>query len=285
MRDHTAFRPRRIRTSDYACQYMAVDSFVHRLGAGAKLLIGTLLGAAAVLAQEPWSLGAVLALNAGYYFGARLTLSGLWRDTRYLLVQAVIIVGLYAARYGVPAGLWPGLRIALQIGLFFVPGIVFLRTTQASQMMRGLGRVLPYRLSFLVFTSFRFVPLFAREIRQIAMAQRLRGARLSGVDLLNPHNWRDMFHCLMIPLLVRALKTADEVALSAEGRGFGIRPERTYFDALLAQKALPDGDRDDDATSASTGLQASVCGSTVRSDGSKPGGRGVARRMTSREDP
>ncbi len=285
MRDLTAFKQRRIRTSDYACQYMAVDSFVHRLGAGAKLLIGALLGAAAVLAQEPWALGAVLALNAGYYFGARLTLSGLWRDTRYLVVQSVIIVGLYAARYGVPAGLWPGLRIALQIGLFFIPGVVFLRTTQASQMMRGLGKVLPYRLSFLVFTSFRFVPLFAREIRQIAMAQRLRGARLSGADLLHPGNWRDMFHCLMIPLLVRALKTADEVALSAEGRGFGIRPERTYFDVLLAQEAVPDRARDDDVPSGSTGLAASACGSTLRSAGPDASGCPVARSMTSREAP
>ena len=239
MRDPELIAARGLRTSDYGCQFRAVDSPVHRLGAGAKLLIGTALGAAAVLAQEPWSLGAGVALNACYYFGARLSLSDLWRDTRYILAQMLVIVALYAARYGVPEGIWPGLRIALQIGLFFIPGIVFLRTTQASQMMRGLGRILPYRLSFLVFTSFRFVPLFAREIGQIAMAQRLRGARLSARDLLHPRHWRDVFHCLMIPLLVRALKTADEVALSAEARGFGTRPERTYFEARLAQSSSP----------------------------------------------
>jgi energy-coupling factor transporter transmembrane protein EcfT len=150
------------------------------------------------------------------------------------------VIGLHAIRYGVPEGLAPGLRISLQIFLFFVPGIVFLRTTQASEMMRGLGRILPYRLSFLVFTSFRFVPLFAREIREIAMAQRLRGARLAPRDLLNPRNWLDTFHCVMVPLLVRALRTADEAALSAEARGFGVRPERTYFDSFLMQDAPPE---------------------------------------------
>ena len=238
-------RRRRARASDYGCQFRAVDSPIHRLGAGSKLAIGTSLSAAAVLAHEPWSLGAVLALNGAYYFGARLTLSDLWRDTRYLLVQMGIVVLLHGARFGVPEGLWPGLRIALQIALFFVPGVVFLRTTQASQMMRGLRKVLPYRLSFLVFTSFRFVPLFARELRQIAMAQRLRGARLGARDLLDPRSWRDAFHCLMIPLLVRALKAADEAALSAEGRGFGVRPERTYFDALLAANVPPGEARDE----------------------------------------
>ena len=232
------------RTSDYGCQFKAVDSPVHRLGAGTKLLIGSLLSAAAVLAHAPWALGGVLVLNAAYYFGARLTLADLWRDVRWLLVQMLIVIGLHAAQSGVPAGLGLGLRIALQIALFFVPGVVFLRTTQASQMMRGLAKVLPYRVSFLVFTSFRFVPLFARELGQIAMAQRLRGARLSLRDLLHPGAWRDAFNCLTIPLLVRALKAADEAALSAEGRGFGLLPERTYFDALRADPS-PDDARDE----------------------------------------
>lgn len=234
---------RKRRTSDYGCQYRSVDSPVHRLGAGWKLLLGSGLGIAAIAAQQPWSLAVVAGLNAIYYFSARLTLSDLWRDTRYLFLQALVILGLYAARYGVPEGLWPGLRIALQIGLFFIPGIVFLRTTQASQMMRGLSRVIPYRLSFLVYTSIRFVPLFARELREISMAQRLRGARLSPRDLLNPINWKDGFHCLMIPLLVRALKIADQAALSAEARGFGRYATRTHYDplSLWSQKPADSG--------------------------------------------
>ncbi|NVN92028.1 MAG: energy-coupling factor transporter transmembrane protein EcfT [Desulfuromonadales bacterium] len=235
------------RRSDYGCQFLVADSPVHRLGAGLKLLIGTLLCAAAVIAQEPWSLGLVLGLNILYYFGARLSIFDLWRDTRYLLFQMLFIMGMYLFRYGYPAGVWPGLRIALQIALFFIPGIVFLRTTQASQMMRGLNRILPYRLSFLVFTSFRFVPLFAREIREITMAQRLRGARLAPRDLINPANWGDIFHCLMIPLIVRALKTADEAALSAEARGFGIRPQRTYYDTLL-KRNIPDATGQNDGS-------------------------------------
>lgn len=225
---------RQTRSSDYGCQYLAIDSPVHRLGAGWKLLIGTILSAAAIIAQEPWSLATVLALNAAYYFAARLSLGDLWHDTKYLLMQMCIVMVLYTARYGIPGGLWPGLKIALQIALFFIPGVVFLRTTQASQMMRGLSKVLPYQISFLVFTSFRFVPLFAREIREIAVGQRLRGARLSPRDLSNPANWKDAFNCLIIPLLVRALKTADEAAMSAEARGFGRRPQRTYFNSLTA---------------------------------------------------
>jgi energy-coupling factor transporter transmembrane protein EcfT len=225
-------RRRHLRPSgDYGCQFKAIDSPVHRLGAGAKLAICAALGAAAVVAREPGPLAALAAVDVIFWLAARLTLADLWRDARYLFAQMVIVVALHALRHGAP-GLGTGLRIATQIALFFVPGIVFLRTTHASQMMHGLARVLPYRVSFLVFTSFRFVPVFARELNQIAMAQRLRGAPLAPADLLHPGRWRDAFDCLMLPLLVRALRTADEVALSAEARGFGARPDRTYFDAL-----------------------------------------------------
>jgi energy-coupling factor transport system permease protein len=227
---------KRLYISDYGCQFRVGDSPVHRLDAGIKLLIGTLLGAAAIAAHEPWSLGFVLMLNGLYYFSARLTISDLWQDTRYLLLQMFIIIGLYAIRYGVPNGLWPSLRVSLQIILFFIPGVVFLRTTQASQIMSGLRKIVPYRFSFLLFTSFRFIPFFAREMREIARAQRLRGARLAPRDLIDPRNWSDMFHCMVIPLLVRAMKTADEASLSARARGFGSRPERTYCDTMQIEK-------------------------------------------------
>jgi energy-coupling factor transport system permease protein len=236
-------RPPRHAASDYACQFKAVDSPVHRLGAGVKLALCAALCAAAVPARTPWALGLVLALDAVFWVAARLTLAELWRDARYLVVQAALVVGLHALRHGVPDGARQGLRIGLQIGLFFVPGVVFLRTTQASQMMRGLARVLPYRLSFLVFTSFRFVPVFARELGEIAMAQRLRGAPLAPRDLLHPGRWREALECVMLPLLVRALRVADEVALSAEARGFGARSERTYFDALRMDGRAPWSER------------------------------------------
>jgi len=237
-------------TSDYGCQYRAVDSPVHRLGAGAKLALGAALCAAAVLSQRPATLGALLALDLALWFAARLSLADLWRDTRYLLAQALVILGLYAARFGLPSGLWPGARVALQIALFYLPGAIFLRTTQASQLMHGLRRLLPYQLTFLVFTSLRFVPVFARELRQIAFAQRLRGARLQARDLLHPGTLGDLFHCLVIPLLVRALRTAQQAALSAEARGFGRWPERTFLDTALA--AAPPGAPAGDPPAAST---------------------------------
>lgn len=229
---------RRMTGSDYACQYRAVDSPVHRLPAGWKMLISTGLSVWILVVREPTPLLLATTTCLLYYLLARLTMRDFWRDTRYFLVQFCILTSLFVYREGYPAGVWPGVRTSLQIVLFFIPGIVFLRTTQVSSMMKGLRKVVPYRLLFLLFTSLRFVPFFAREMQEISMAQKLRGARLSPTEATQTIFWQDIFSCLILPLLVRAMKTADEAALSAQARGMGSRSERTYYDVRELEKYL-----------------------------------------------
>lgn len=229
-----------LRTSDYACQYMTHDSLVHRLSAGWKIVIGTLLSALAVGVRTPGELLALVIVTLAYYFAARLTLFDLWRDIRFFVFQALIITGLYCLLSGVAKGLWPGIRQSVQIILFYIPGAVLLRSTRTADMMRGLRRVVPYRLSFLVFVSIRFVPFFLRELDEIMVVQRLRGARLSPRQLVDPRNWGDLFHCLLLPLMVRALNTANDVSMSAEAREFGTREQRTFYDvSLQTEPTLP----------------------------------------------
>jgi energy-coupling factor transport system permease protein len=211
------------RLSGFAYQFRTVDSPVHRLDTKFKLALWIVMSAATFAVREPWAIAGLLLLNIMYYFLARLGLVELWKDIRFFLVQMVIIVGLYSIRYGIENGIWPGIRTTLQILLFFMPGMVFLRTTQSTQIMRDLKKILPVSFSFLIVTSLRFVPFFARELHEISMAQRLRGARLSPRQFINPRNWKDFLNCLMIPLIIRALKTANEAALSAEVRAFNGR--------------------------------------------------------------
>jgi energy-coupling factor transport system permease protein len=210
---------------------MTHTSMVHRLGAGWKMAFGTLLSALAVGVRTPGELLALVVVVLVYYFAARLTPFDLWRDTKFFVFQAVLVTALYCMLSGVSRGLWPGVRQSVQIILFYIPGAVLLRTTRTGDMMRGLRRIVPYRLSFLVFVSIRFVPFFLRELNEIITAQRLRGARLLPRQMVDPRNWGDLFHCLLLPLMVRALKIADDVSLSAEAREFGTRTERTFYDS------------------------------------------------------
>jgi len=236
---------RSLRSNDYGCQFVARDSVVHRMGAGWKLVFGVALSALAAGVRTPVTLLALVLVMLGYYLAARLTLFDLWRDVRLFIFQAIVVIPLYCLVHGAADGLWPGVRISTQIILFYIPGAIFLRTTRSAEVMKGLRRVIPYRLSFLVFVSVRFVPFFFREMSEISAAQRLRGARLLPRQQLDPRNWPDLFNCLILPLMVRALKTADEVASSAEARAFGRSRGRTFFDAAtLAPSESPASSRE-----------------------------------------
>jgi energy-coupling factor transporter transmembrane protein EcfT len=204
-----------------AFQFQHHDSSVHCLGGGWKIIFALGFSAAAVAANNPWAISALLAVLVALYAFARLGVSGLWADLRLFLIQIPIILGLYCLREGVANGLGPGLKEGFKILLFFLPGALFLRTTRSSQIMTGLKKIMPASIVFIISTSFRFVPFFMREIEEIALMQRLRGASVAPRDLVNPLNWKDLFDCLFIPLLIRAIKTAEEAALSAEARGFG----------------------------------------------------------------
>ena len=209
-----------------------------RIVLSAHVFSGSGLCVFALLVRQPLPLMMAVSLCLLYYFLARLTIADLWRDIRFFLLQMLILVSLFLIQYGYPGGLWQGLRTSLQIVLFFIPGIVFIRTTQASSMMRGLRKIVPYRIMFLLFTSIRFVPFFAREIQEIIVAQKLRGAQLSPRKALRPIFWMDTFSCVIVPMLVRALKTADEAALSAQARGMGTYAERTYYDPRELEKLI-----------------------------------------------
>ncbi|MCX5806018.1 MAG: energy-coupling factor transporter transmembrane component T [Proteobacteria bacterium] len=206
-----------------AFQFQYHDSPIHRLGGGWKLVFALALSAAAVAARGPWTIPAILAVIMVLYGVARLGIAGFWGDVRLFIIQIPIIVALYLIRDGVAKGLGPGLKIGFQILLFFLPNALFLRTTRSSEIMAGLKKIMPVSLVFIIITSLRFVPFFVREIEEIALMQRLRGASVAPRDLIDPRNWKDLFNCLFIPLLVRAIKTAEEAALSAEARGFDTR--------------------------------------------------------------
>lgn len=216
-----------------AFQYQHRDSPVHRLGGGWKLLFATVFCALAVASRSSYSIMALLLVLVGLYFLAGVGISGLWADLRLFLFQVPIIVGLYLIKDGIPDGFVPGVKKGFLILLFFLPGALFLRTTPSSQVMAGLRRILPSSLVFIIITSFRFVPFFVREIEEIALMQRLRGASVAPRDLANPRNWKDLFNCLFIPLLIRAIKTAEEAGLSAEARGLGLSygKKRHYQDS------------------------------------------------------
>lgn len=200
-----------------------------RLPAGPKLIICLLLSVVAFGARTPELLVGLSAANLLLALVLRAGARDVWRSVRRVfVVQTATIVTLYLIRFGTD-GLWPGLRTSWQLMLAFLPGVIFLSSTAQSRIVQTLARLLPDRVAFILATSIRFVPLVVREVREIHEAQVFRGARLLPRDLVRPWNWSDLANCLLVPVIVRSLALAAEIAQAARARDFGASPRRTLW--------------------------------------------------------
>jgi energy-coupling factor transport system permease protein len=89
-----------------------------------------------------------------------------------------------------------------------------------------MGVGLPDRWGFALVTALRLAPIFRAEADHVYRAQRMRGV---AYDAGAPRRWYLMLRHLCLPLVVSALRTAHALALSMEGRGFGLHRRRTYM--------------------------------------------------------
>lgn len=196
--------------------YLAGDSPVHRAPAGVKLLLLAVLGLAlSLLPREPALLGLVLAggglalvvaLYASAGLAGRPLLRQLW-STRWIIVLMVVTQLIFLG----PAE--AAINTVRVVAIVVLAGLLNL-TTRTAELLTTLERLLaplarlgidPRRVSLTLSLAITMIPVIAELARQVREAQQARGVRL-GVRAV-------------VPLLVLALRHADDVADALSARG------------------------------------------------------------------
>jgi biotin transport system permease protein len=185
---------------------------LHRMPAGLKLAALVVAGMLVFLLVD---LPAVLA--ACVVAGCAVALTGatpatVWRHVRGLLVLLAILAGTAAWFDGwLHAALVTGRVVALAgLGL----AVTFSTRTsdlvdiceQALRPLQRLGLADPGRAALALALALRFIPEIAQTYREIREAQAARG--------LQAYPW-----ALIVPLMVRTLQRAEEVADAIDARG------------------------------------------------------------------
>jgi energy-coupling factor transport system permease protein len=96
-------------------------------------------------------------------------------------------------------------------------GAVFALTTEATRLIDSLvqlAHVSP-RFAYGALAAYQAVPRLAEDLATLRSARRLRGLR----------EWHPR---LLVGLLVRAIRHADQLAIAMDARGFGGGPRTTY---------------------------------------------------------
>jgi energy-coupling factor transport system permease protein len=123
-------------------------------------------------------------------------------------------------------GLLLGMRFGGRFLAIVFMSYLFVLTTDPNDLAYALMRIgLPYRYGFMLVTALRLAPVMEDEGQTIYRAQLVRGIRY---DQANLGKIPLLVQQFMTPLLISALRRADKLVFSMEGRGFGAQTKRTF---------------------------------------------------------
>lgn len=190
--------------------YRPGDSLLHRSPAGAKLALLALGGSLAIFVSHALALLGLLLLAIGLFPLASFSLGTALRQLR---PAAIVLALLFLAQLWI-SGLDAALVVTLRLATLLLVAALVTLTTRVSDMTETLERGLrvlrplgvdPGRVSLAIALAIRFLPALGAVLEQVREAQRARGLDRSMIALL-------------VPLLVRTLKMADEVAEAIDAR-------------------------------------------------------------------
>ena len=192
--------------------YVPGDSVVHRLPAGTKL-VALFAASVALFAVSGVAVHAgELVVVAGLYRVARLP----WRDTLHQLRPALLFLAPIFLFHVFLTDWVLGLETVLRIVVLLLLAVLVTLTTKLSDMIDVIERaarplrhagVNPSKVAMMLSMVIRFIPLMMKEAREILEAQRARGLDRSAIALL-------------VPLLIKTLKMADNLSDAIEARGY-----------------------------------------------------------------
>lgn len=201
-------------------RYLDRDTAIHRLPAWARIVFAATISLMVLIVHSfPVALALVFGCVA-LYGAAHLGWKALWQDAGIVALQAPLVVAVFLWRSGLP-GLPGAAMVSAKLAVASLSLLWVQRTTRFTDVSGVLSRWLPPRVAFVIAVSLHFLPMLARDAREIYGLQRLRGARIEPRDLVNPLRWAEACHCIAVPLLIRSLRLSDQVAVAASQRAVG----------------------------------------------------------------
>ncbi|HTK01940.1 MAG TPA: energy-coupling factor transporter transmembrane component T [Bordetella sp.] len=192
--------------------YVEGNGLLHRIPAPYKLIVLLAAGAGLFLVHRLDGLAAAFAIAALLVVLARAGGGAVWRHMRGL-VPILAVVGACTWYFDG----WPrAAEVLLRVGALVALALAVTLTTRTSDLIRvceqtlypleRLGWVDAGRVALALALTLRFIPEIWRNYQDIREAQAARGLS------------RNAF-ALTVPLLVRTLKRAEEVADAIDARG------------------------------------------------------------------
>lgn len=191
--------------------YIPGDRGLHRLPAGYKLTVLVAAGIGLFFVERLWGLLAAFVIAGMLVWSTGVGMAACWRQVRGL-VWVLLAVGVFAVIF---QGWMPAAAVLLRIGALVGLALAVTLSTRTSDLMAACERALmPFErlgwvnagnVALALALTLRFVPEIWRHYQDIREAQAARGLARHPV-------------ALMVPLVVRTLKRAQQVAQAIDAR-------------------------------------------------------------------
>jgi energy-coupling factor transporter transmembrane protein EcfT len=159
-----------------------------------------------------------MALFMGLCCAARIPLKKIFPHARLLAGVIALVIALQVF-FG--QGLYTGLMIGCRVVALTALMPLLIMTTDAQILALGITRLgLNYRAAYIITSTLNLIPSFEEEARQIIDARKLRG--MKSVKL-------GEYPAIALPLMVRALRQGQLMALAMDARAFGAYRTRTWL--------------------------------------------------------
>lgn len=192
--------------------YVPRESPLHRLRPAPKLVAVLVAGVVVFWVRDWRVLLALLALTLSLYGLARLGWRASWVQLRPSLGVLLFLFVVQSLLADVESGAVTVLRFGV---LLLLSSLVTL-TTRVSDLLAALERAMqplarvgvnPAKVSLAVSLTLRFIPVVVQTVNDVRDAQRARGIEKNMV-------------ALTVPVIVRTLKMADDVADAIDARSW-----------------------------------------------------------------
>ena len=213
--------------------YVRREAWFHRLDPRTKFATTLCFAALALILNQPEAMFGALAALHLLSLSTRIPARRLGETWRALLVVTLMIVVLNSILlspapdalfrlgpiYVTPGSIRQALFMALRINTLAFAFMLTLWTTEQGELVAGMTRLgLPHGLSLTLAIAMQFIPTFVRISGEIMEAQQARGLV---IPRRNPVKAARAYLPVLVPLLITALRTADNLSMALAARGYG----------------------------------------------------------------
>ncbi|WP_144755949.1 energy-coupling factor transporter transmembrane component T family protein [Bartonella saheliensis] len=192
--------------------YIPKDTLIHRLAPGVKLLFLTVCGTFIIMVSSLPLLGLCLLFVILFYRVAKVPFSTVIKQFKSMGLLLVLLF-LFQTIF---SGWLMGIEVILRLFVLFSLSSLISFTTKVSDMVDTIEAGLqpfhcfginPSKVSMVLSMAIRFIPLLSEKFNEVHEAQQARGLNTNIV-------------ALAIPLIIRTIRMASEVAEALEARSY-----------------------------------------------------------------